>query len=271
MPFRFPHVEEVKLERSPLQEVVCQVRYPMVLRIIEHEPTGLQEAIRDRFPELQIESSMTMTVETSERPRPIGGERRIYRFGSPDGSRMLSLAPDFYALSTTAYSGWTAFADDLGYVHEAILREYAIPHAKRVGLRYINHIDASFTESGDPNELLGLVKDSLVPLIAQGIVSAPKVGFSRYESKLSENTDENLTFQFGIVPRGPDAESVFLLDFDAFVTAVVPLHEVLARCDRFHTLIHDAFRWCIREEKLHVFCPRADGRETNDGATVEDD
>jgi len=29
--------------------------------------------------------------------------------------------------------------------------------------------------------------------------------------------------------------------------------------DAFHSRVYDAFRWCIRESKLRVFKPRAEG------------
>ena len=51
----FPPVEEVQLRRSPLREVICQVRFPPLLRIVNGYPVDFQERIRQHFPELGTE------------------------------------------------------------------------------------------------------------------------------------------------------------------------------------------------------------------------
>ncbi len=256
MPFHFPHVDEVRLGRPPLKEVICQVRYPTVLRISGERPAAVQEAIAERFPELKVESNVRVDLEAGEGPGRIGTETQTYRFSSADASRTLTLTPDFYALSTSAYRRWTDFADDLEYVQEGILSQYKIAHAKRIGLRYINHIDASFTKSQDPSDICELVKENLVPLVGEGVVTSPKLGYSRYEARLSEESMDNLTFQYGIVPQVPDGSPVFLLDFDAYAVGSIPLDEVTACCARFHQRIYEAFRWCIRGGQLGAFQPQ---------------
>jgi len=52
---RFPVQKDVRLLKSPLNEVICQVRYPPVLRIAEENPIGFQERLRGQFPELRVE------------------------------------------------------------------------------------------------------------------------------------------------------------------------------------------------------------------------
>ncbi|MGC9359728.1 MAG: TIGR04255 family protein, partial [Anaerolineae bacterium] len=58
MSFGFPDVpesKEIRLVRSPLKEVVCQVRFPTILSIKHEDPTGLQERLRSRFPAFEVE------------------------------------------------------------------------------------------------------------------------------------------------------------------------------------------------------------------------
>ena len=45
----FPEVERVIYERNPLDEVICQLRFPAILKIDE-PPIAFQEQIRTRYP-----------------------------------------------------------------------------------------------------------------------------------------------------------------------------------------------------------------------------
>lgn len=46
----FPVAPRVVYDKSPLVEVVCQLRFPTVLRIEAEVPSAFQEAVRSRFP-----------------------------------------------------------------------------------------------------------------------------------------------------------------------------------------------------------------------------
>ena len=49
-PAPFPDAPRVMYERNPLVEVICQVRFPPVLRIEAQLPDAFQDRIRDVFP-----------------------------------------------------------------------------------------------------------------------------------------------------------------------------------------------------------------------------
>ena len=68
----FPDYGRVIYQRNPLIEVICQVRFPPVLRIDVEPPAAFQEAIRDEFEVLSEDAGI-------EAPLPIPPEmaRRI--------------------------------------------------------------------------------------------------------------------------------------------------------------------------------------------------
>jgi uncharacterized protein (TIGR04255 family) len=49
---KFPASQRVKHIRNPLMEVICQVRFPKILRIDAEVPVNFQEEIRSEYPTL---------------------------------------------------------------------------------------------------------------------------------------------------------------------------------------------------------------------------
>jgi len=50
MALRIPESPRVIYASNPLVDVICQVRFPRILRIDSELPVAFQEAIRDQFP-----------------------------------------------------------------------------------------------------------------------------------------------------------------------------------------------------------------------------
>lgn len=46
----FGHYDRYQYAKSPLVEVICQLRFPTILSIGSQEPAAFQEAIRREFP-----------------------------------------------------------------------------------------------------------------------------------------------------------------------------------------------------------------------------
>ena len=137
MSLNFPSKPDIQLENPPLVEVVCQVRFPPILRIASEEPSEFQERIRDQFPNVELEHGFLVRVPG---PGAMGTptaepQTRTYRFRTPDAQTAISLAVDFYALSSNRYSHWEEFAKYLRSTHEAIQHVYKPTYSMRIGLR----------------------------------------------------------------------------------------------------------------------------------------
>ena len=91
--------------RSPLIEVICQLRFPDILKIEAHEPADFQDAIRQVYPQY------AKRIEQLP-PQNAGGKMveqgtvNNYQFISADGGWKVSLTKGFIALSTTRYTRW---------------------------------------------------------------------------------------------------------------------------------------------------------------------
>jgi uncharacterized protein (TIGR04255 family) len=248
---RFPPQQDIRLQNAPLTEVVCQVRFPPILRIASEHPVEFQEQIRSGFPQLEVEQGIKVQMAPlGTTPPQAQPEPRVFRFRSPDGNTLVSLALDFYALSTTAYTHWSDFLDFLLLANRAARKTYKIPYATRIGLRYINQLTPENTKSGDVAEMLDTLRPELTTLLRVEAWDEPLETFSQLV--LAGEEDERLTLRAGF--KGQDAP-VFRLDFDCYSEGQIALDNLPSLCDRFHGVIYKAFRWCIREERLAVFGP----------------
>lgn len=248
---RFPAQDEVRLLRSPLTEVICQVRFPAILRIAGEQPVDFQERLRKEFPLLEIEQGLLVQMAPlAEVPPSAESQPRVFRFRSADGGTTASLAANFFALSTTSYSHWRDFVRMLDLVGTAASAVYEIPYATRVGLRYINRMTLANTGTQTLSELWGVLRSELVALLRVGCWDEPLEALSQV--MLAVDGAERLTLRSGY-KAGQDP--ALLLDYDCYTEGRIELAGLLQLCDRFHDVIYRAFRWSIPEGKLGVFLP----------------
>lgn len=254
MPVKFPHKPEVRLANPPLVEVVCQIKFPPILRISKDDPSEFQERVRHRFPRLEVEHGILIQmppVESSGVP-VTEPQNKVYRFLTADGQTVTSLTTDFYALSTKKYIHWEHFIQDLSLVHEAIVEIYKPSYLTRIGLRYINRLTRSNTKCSKESELIGFVRPELATLLQVEVWTQPAEVLSRV---LIPDGDARLNLR---TRYGKDNEEpFFVLDFDYFEEGDLNLEGLVARCNRYHEVIYAAFRWCLRDDKLDVFKPVA--------------
>lgn len=259
MSLNFPAVDDIPLAKSPLTEVICQVRFPTILSIVQGVPVDFQTAIRRRFPELDEEHTFQMQIVQGRGARAANAEglSRAFHFRTADGATLASLTADAYALSTSSYSVWQDFATDLALVHDAMVDVYGVPYAKRIGLRYVNLFDAERTGCDSLEELTQLLRPELGALLVTDAWTDPEEYVSRL--LLTDNTGR---LAFRIAARTPDSEPPsILLDLDYYEEAEsLSLDGLIERCDRYHDMIYRAFRWSIRPEKLSVFEPKFERR-----------
>ena len=253
MPLSFPPREHVPLRNSPLREVICQVRFPLILRIANEAPITFQEAIRDRFPNLETEHAMLVELSI-EKMRPAALQPPTFRFTDKSKTRIVSLSLDFFSFSVNQYTGWDAFASDLQYVADAAISVYRIPYATRIGLRYINALTNDNTKSSQffP-DVVDIVQPEITALLRNEAIQDPYIAISQLRVR---HDDSHFSFRSGILEEEDQPQS-FLLDFDLYIEGEITIDAsgLLELCDRYHALIYNAFRWAIKSEKLRIFEP----------------
>lgn len=253
MAINFPSKPEIHLSNAPVDEVICQVRFPFIFRINKEEPSEFQEEIRSEFPKVEIEQGFLFPFPDSG-SREVPGDTQIkktYRFRTMDEKTAVSLSSDFYALLTTQYTHWNDFSDNLRKVDSAVQKIYKPAYGTRIGLRFINRITPKNTGLQTLSDILYLLNFELTAYFQNECWTDPLEMESRL---LLSDGDARLNLR---TRHGKDKEGnpFFLLDFDYFEEGELSLTNLVERCDAYHDVIYRAFRWCIPDERLDVFEP----------------
>lgn len=253
MSLKFPEKPEVPLANPPLAEVICQVRYPAILRIAKEQPTEFQERIRQRFPEYGVEQPFKLSIPGAGAVGEPSAELppRLLRFTSEDGHTTATLAVDFFALSTTRYQHWSIFVDDLAAVSKAVKAIYHPAYASRIGLRYVNRLSHTTTGLDNMQDILELIRPELTAVLRSDAWSNPEEWTSQLVLP-----DRNGKLALRFVFNSKEAEPFFQLDLDYFEQGKIALSELGKRVDKYHQVIYRAFRWCLFDESLAVFGSR---------------
>jgi uncharacterized protein (TIGR04255 family) len=256
-PMPFPDYERVIYQKNPLNQVICQLRYPPILRIDTELPAGFQERIRHAYPELKEHSARAQLPPEISRVLPAGidnlfNTKSSYEFISEDGCWTVSLTRDFLALSTTKYRWWEEFKEHLSGPVDALLAEYApLSFFTRIGLRYQNVIW--------PSSNLGLTNfkwsDLLAPYIAGPLTSPIDEVYvvGAVQTVLFDLKDNigQVRMQHGLVKNEARGEAGYKIDNDFFSEERTEIQNAFATLDQFHRSAGRIFRWCITET-LHT-------------------
>lgn len=140
----FEQSARVRYGKSPLLEVVCQLRFPTILSIGTQEPAAFQETVRAAFPGYQVRHDQPAPrVTGAGTPNPvIEAQKPVtnHHFLSEDGTWRLNLTHSFLALTSRGYTSWEEFAGKLDRALAGFIQVYQPAYFERVGLRYLNAI-----------------------------------------------------------------------------------------------------------------------------------
>jgi uncharacterized protein (TIGR04255 family) len=169
-----PEFKRVIYKRNPLMEVVCQLRFPPILKISHQEPVEFQDEIRFQYPLFETTRTQVPS-EISKIAQQFGLPLQsdiAYSFKSEDQRWNLSITKDFIALTTSSYERYEQFKQRLEEALNIFERIYKPSFYTRVGLRYQDLIVRS---------KLGIEDKNWSELIARHIAS------ELYDSELSSS------------------------------------------------------------------------------------
>lgn len=222
MPLTLPVGDPTPLVRSPLDLVVCQVRYDESLVVSDarvilkiHEALGGKAGEYERLENVRanaIQVSVMGSGGGMEAAR--SGAASGWRLLSPDGTWVATVMPEALSLETLAYARWQDFEGRLKALIHAVAEHVQPVFMQRIGLRYINRLTTPEVDAPDGwvgwvrNELLGPV---LHPTLRDGVQGAVQ------QMTLDIGKGTKATMRHGIVddPNVPGRQN-YLLDFDVF-------------------------------------------------------
>lgn len=241
----FPESPRVVYQRNTLKEVICQLRFPTILKV-ESDPTPFQERVRDQYPlyrEADLIAGPPLPPELRNLFLRASGAPPITRqFLSADEQWTLGLNRDFLAVSTTQYERWEGFHSRLSDAVKATQELFAPAFFSRVGLRYRNVIDRTVLNlQGRP------WADLLAPHIAA--VSASDMAGDVVEASHSiifrlDLGGAQVRLQHNL-EKSESGDVVYVIDADFFTETRTETANVLAVLDNFNGQARRLFRWCI--------------------------
>jgi uncharacterized protein (TIGR04255 family) len=230
---------EFDYSRTALRTVVCQLRFPALLRITQELPVEFQERVRPLLPHFYQEATAGVMVGVGGiESLPVSAP--VWRFRSDDEKWIAGLSSEFVSLETTSYQHFPDFSERFDHILNALTVAYpAIDRFVRAGLRYINVFSPDQFPNGWSNRfsplILGWQADDL---LAEHVTASQCI-------IILEREAARATIRYGMNPNGE-----FLFDTDNFVERDIPTREVSELLAAFNRQAYQLFRRAITEE-LH--------------------
>jgi len=250
-----PDYERVIYKRNPLVEVVCQLRFPTILKIANQDPVELQDNIRDDYPLLEISKEIPFIPEFARMLQP--GEvqsftETVYNFRSEDLKWQVSLNRNFIGFTTKEYKRYEIFKEKFQKIVEIFEGIYKPAFYSRIGLRYQDLIVRS--KLNIDNNWVELIPDYIAPEFHSSEIADSVIAFTK--AVVIDLNSSKVIFRHGLVEARDTEESIgepaYLLDADFFIEEKVErgknVWEIL---DHYNQSARRLFRWSITE-KLHL-------------------
>ncbi len=252
-----PESRRVIYKNSALERVVCQVRFPSILKIGAGTPVEFQDAIREKYPyfeerpsEPDLPDEVAALINSMGAPKIVSGSR-AFDFASPDKEWTVALTRDFLALSTSGYTRWEVFREKLRIPVDTLREIYRPSFCTRIGLRYTNTIIRSKLGLKDVpwSELLKphIAGELAEPNIIGDIQSAKRQFLMALEGGVGQ---VQVSHYLSSVKDTDPEEQCFTIDADYFTTKETDTNDAISTLDDLNGFAGRLFRWCITQ-RLH--------------------
>lgn len=250
----FPDSPRVVYRQNPLNEVICQLRFPPILRIEAEPPAIFQDLLRPEYPmfrEVQPDLPESMPAEFANAVRamlPPRARTIAYEFASEDEGWSITLSRDALALRTTKYERWEGFLRHLEGPLTGLTELYKPAFFSRVGLRYVDVIQRS--KLGKPDQPWC---ELLRPHIAGEFAVTELAGHVEHaarELRVRLAGEGYVVIRHGTAVEASGGEQCFVIDSDFFTEGRLEPNNARALLNDFNRKSGRLFRWCI-QEALH--------------------
>ena len=255
----FPASQRVIYDKAPLVQVVCQLRFPAILRIQSQPPADFQDAIRDRFPLLdRVNVLLPQGIELPQELIQVleaQAPQNAYQFLTSDRKHSILLSQNSISLTSNAYNRWEEFGELLDAPLLALIKYYNPAFFSRVGLRYINAIERNALGlEAKWSELLNkvILGESALPQFETNLQAAT----SAVVVSLPDNSG-SLALRHGLGQILGHQEIAYTIDFDFYCDKPTEVENAKSVIDHFNKHVGRAFRWCISDALHNALGPSA--------------
>jgi uncharacterized protein (TIGR04255 family) len=245
MPPTFPTAERIELRNPPLELVVGQIRFPIVLGLVNNQsPEAFHKAIRADYPITKRGHHAAALVEASGEQHVLTSKPNFWVFEDKDAQWTVSLGAEFLALETRRYRQFDEFVGRFLALTDLAAKTYGIELRERLGLRYIDRVSHS-RQPFLPPDWTAAVNPDILPLRRFRGEGEPQV--NHIEARFSFGPKRMLTLHAGLFDAGFPGidEDMLLLDFDCYAEHRDNLDGIRGDLFHFKEVTYNAFRWAF--------------------------
>jgi uncharacterized protein (TIGR04255 family) len=244
---RFPETTREVYETTPTVEVICQLRFPVILAIGTEPPAAFQDAIRQHFPVYRRDDGPAVPPQLAQLigqlPFPVGPEATTHWFETADAARSIALGSQFVAVSERSYTEWSDLRPKIELALDALCNVYRPAFFERIGLRYRDAIDRQRLDLGE-RRWDELIKPPLAGLLGAEEAIQRDVREAGYTAVLSLDEPPNASV---VLQAGLEAHDRFIIDADFFLEERKERDDATLALDNFNVEAGRLFRWAIRD------------------------
>lgn len=244
----FPESPRVVFKHKTLAQVICQLRFPPILKIAAAEPAEFQDLVRANYSLYEKANSLPEDVVEMLKQLPIASLptlQTLHRFLSPDRSEEIDLAQDFISVSTTRYERWEKFEPAIKLAKGTLERVYQPSSYSKIGLRYVDIINRQNLGLGEV-DWKELLRDSFLGLLADQAMSKHVLSAkSQYILRLGSE-GHSLILKHGLTSSSGGPQ-VYVVDSD-FQISGFESTEVFAVLGKLNREAGNLFRWAITKK-----------------------
>ena len=253
----FPVVPRVVYQKNPLFEVVCQLRFPPILRIETELPAAFQEQVRSAFPMYVGGGAQAPNFKGLDLPKEVADLLRSgfpavmeqpQTFVSQDELWKATLNKEFVALTTPKYERWEQFAEHLTMLLDALEKVYEPAFYTRIGLRYRNRINPKILNLSDKS-WTNLLRPELVGELGVSELVGSIDQVSRKALIRLARPGTKVQVRHGL--ERMEGEVNYLIDNDFHTNERTKRTDAFGILEYFHREAHNLFRWSVSEQ-LHA-------------------
>jgi uncharacterized protein (TIGR04255 family) len=246
----FPKSDRIVYGKKILSDVICQFRFPPLLRIDAEVPADIQNKLIEQFPYYREKLEATQQIILS--PESVRLKENIDRFPSviknhefytEDEGWKVNLARNFVSLSTNKYDRWEEFIEKFRFVIENVIDVYKMKYFIRIGLRYVNVIDRALLTI-EEKPWAELINPMFLGLLASSFHDNVENTQIVQEILLADNQSVARTatsFAVGV----EDKKKSLLIDNDFFFSQKILEVNSLEKLEFLHTRATRLFRYTI--------------------------
>lgn len=261
----FPSSPREVYEVNPLNEVICQFRYPPILKVSAESPSQFQDVVRNGYPlysrnggfggiasQIPPEFAGQIPPEIAEAfasvPFPGVSNSPTHIFSTEDESKSISLTQEFVAVTERQYERWEDFRAAVKFAEKALTEVYSPANYNRVGLRYVNVLmrsrfgskDKRWSELLNPTFIGVLGDDSVAAYVQETMIESVL--------RIPDVESGQVVIRHGLSTVEEENEQVYVIDADFHSVERCDTNGASEILEKFHRWGGNLFRWATKEE-----------------------